>query len=57
MPRLPDHMESIDTATEAHPFRLVTAPARSFLNTSFTRDADSSRRHREARPTVLMHAD
>jgi anaerobic selenocysteine-containing dehydrogenase len=55
MPRLPDHMESIDAATREHPFRLVTAPARSFLNTSFT-EMPSSRR-REGRPTVLMHAD
>jgi anaerobic selenocysteine-containing dehydrogenase len=53
MPKLPDHMETIDVATAAHPFRLVTAPARSFLNTSFTEMASS--RRREGRPTVLMH--
>ncbi len=55
MPRLPDHMESIDAATPEHPFRLVTAPARSYLNTSFT-EMPSSRR-REMRPIVMMHAD
>jgi anaerobic selenocysteine-containing dehydrogenase len=55
MPRLPDHMPSIDETTAEVPFRLVTAPARSFLNTSFT-EMPSSRR-REARPTVLMHAE
>ena len=44
---------SIDATTPEHPFRLVTAPARSFLNTSFT-EMPSSRR-REGRPTVLMH--
>jgi anaerobic selenocysteine-containing dehydrogenase len=46
-------MESIDTASAEHPFRLVTSPARSFLNTSFTEM--SSSRKREGRPTVLMH--
>ena len=55
MPRLPDHMTSIDETAPAQPFRLVTAPARSFLNTSFT-EMPSSRR-RESRPTVLVHAD
>jgi anaerobic selenocysteine-containing dehydrogenase len=55
MPRLPDHMPSIDETTPEYPFRLVTAPARSFLNTSFTEM--SSSRKREARPTVLMHAE
>ena len=35
------------------PFRLVTAPARSFLNTSFTETPTS--RQREGRPTVLLH--
>ncbi len=53
MPKLPDHMATIDVASEAHPFRLVTAPARSFLNTSFTEMASS--RRREGRPTVLLH--
>ena len=55
MPRLPDHMASVDQATPEHPFRLVTAPARNFLNTSFT-EMPSSRR-RERRPTVQMHPD
>jgi anaerobic selenocysteine-containing dehydrogenase len=53
MPKLPDHMETIDVASAAHPFRLVTAPARSFLNSSFT-EMPSSRK-REGRPTVMMH--
>jgi anaerobic selenocysteine-containing dehydrogenase len=55
MPRLPDHMISIDETAPGQPFRLVTAPARSFLNTSFT-EMPSSRK-RESRPTVLVHAD
>ena len=53
MPKLPDHMAIIDESTSAHPFRLVAAPARQFLNTSFTETASS--RKREGRPTVLIH--
>ncbi len=53
MPPLPDHMDTLDTPTTAHPFRLVTAPARQFLNTSFTETATA--RRREGRPTVLLH--
>ncbi|HQT77294.1 MAG: dehydrogenase [Rhodospirillales bacterium 20-64-7] len=55
MPKLPDQMDNIDLAGPDVPFRLVTAPARSFLNTSFTEMASS--RRREGRPTVLIHAD
>ena len=53
MPRLPDHWECFDGASERCPFRLVTAPARQFLNTSFTETASS--RRREGRPTALLH--
>ena len=55
MPALPDHMTAIDDTGPDRPFRLVTAPARSFLNTSFTEMP--SGRKREGRPTVLLHAD
>ncbi|MGE0224877.1 MAG: molybdopterin oxidoreductase family protein [Acetobacteraceae bacterium] len=55
MPRLPDHMPTIDEGGADRPFRLVTAPARSFLNTSFTEMP--SGRKREGRPTVLLHPD
>jgi anaerobic selenocysteine-containing dehydrogenase len=55
MPKLPDQMDNIELASAAAPFRLVTAPARSFLNTSFTEMA--SGRRREGRPTVLLHAE
>ena len=53
MPRLPDHWESYDQASAGTPFRLVTAPARQFLNTSFTETPGS--RGREGRPTALLH--
>ncbi len=36
MPKLPDHYPAIDDPCEERPFRLVTAPARWFLNTSLT---------------------
>ena len=55
MPRLPDHMAAIDESDAEHPFRLVTAPARHYLNSSFTETPTSKRR--EGRPTVLVHAD
>ncbi|HEY0420540.1 MAG TPA: molybdopterin-dependent oxidoreductase, partial [Acetobacteraceae bacterium] len=53
MPRLPDHMAVIDESSAGHPFRLVAAPARQFLNTSFTETP--SARKREIRPTCLIH--
>ena len=52
-PPLPDYWPVIEEATAAHPFRLVTAPARHFLNSSFT-EAPTSRR-REGRPSVMVH--
>jgi anaerobic selenocysteine-containing dehydrogenase len=55
MPPLPDHVEMIDSARADAPFRLVTAPARMFLNTSFTEMRSS--RKREGRPTVLINPD
>ena len=55
MPTLPDHFAVHDAATREMPFRMVTAPARQFLNTSFTETPTS--RKREGRPTALIHAD
>ena len=55
MSPFPDHIAVIDEATEEHPFRLVAAPSRSFLNTSFTETPSS--RAREGRPTALVHPD
>ncbi|MCP4327380.1 MAG: molybdopterin oxidoreductase family protein [Alphaproteobacteria bacterium] len=53
MPALPDHLGNYDAADEAHPFRLVAAPARQFLNSSFTETPTA--RKREGRPTALIH--
>ncbi len=55
LPRLPDHADVIDKATEEKPFRMVTAPARNYLNTSFTETPTSIKR--EGRPTVMVHPD
>ncbi len=55
MPTLPDHLAITDEITAEHPFRLVAAPARQFLNTTFT-ELDSSRK-REHRPMALLHPD
>ncbi|MCR9215215.1 MAG: molybdopterin oxidoreductase family protein [Proteobacteria bacterium] len=55
VPPLPDHWDIIDIATEEHPFRLVTAPARNFLNTSFTATPTSVKQ--ESRPTVMIRED
>ena len=55
MPELPDFWATTDLATEDHPFRLVAAPARNFLNTSFTETPTS--RKREGRPVALIHVD
>ena len=50
---MPDHWAAIDAADDVHPFRLVAAPARHFLNTSFTETPTS--RKKERRPTLLLH--
>ncbi|MBM3572717.1 MAG: molybdopterin oxidoreductase family protein, partial [Alphaproteobacteria bacterium] len=53
LPALPDHVETAEWASDERPFRLVTAPARSFLNSSFVETQGS--RKREGRPTLLVH--
>ena len=53
MPPLPDFWPVIEEANESMPFRLVTAPARHYLNSSFTEAPTSVRR--EKRPSVKIH--
>ena len=55
MPSFPDHWAVIEEADAEHPFRLVTAPARNFLNSTFTETPTSSTR--ESRPSLLLHPD
>ena len=52
LPELPDFADIIDERNEEHPFRLITGPARNYLNSCFTETATSIAR--EARPTVKI---
>ncbi|MGE7369915.1 molybdopterin-containing oxidoreductase family protein [Neorhizobium sp. NPDC001467] len=52
LPAFPDHVDLIETVDEAHPFRLATSPARSFLNSSFTETKGSVQK--EGRPDVMI---
>ncbi|MBL8670702.1 MAG: molybdopterin oxidoreductase family protein [Alphaproteobacteria bacterium] len=53
MPRMPDHLAVIEEADAEHPFRMVAAPARNYLNTTFTETPTS--KAKEGRPTALVH--
>jgi anaerobic selenocysteine-containing dehydrogenase len=53
MPALPSYWRKLEWAGPAHPFRLITPPARSFLNTSFTETPGS--RRREGAPRLRVH--
>ena len=53
MPPLPDHLDVIENTTPDKPFRLIAAPARNFLNSTFTETPSSQKK--EARPTALIH--
>jgi anaerobic selenocysteine-containing dehydrogenase len=55
MPALPEYWPVIEAADEEHPFRLVVAPSRGFLNSSFSETPGS--RARERRPEVMLHPD
>jgi anaerobic selenocysteine-containing dehydrogenase len=56
LPSLPDYWPSIEEANESHPFRLATAPSRSFLNTSFN-ETPSGRSKEGGRPEVMIHPE
>jgi anaerobic selenocysteine-containing dehydrogenase len=51
----PDHVAVIDDTDLERPFRLVPAPSRSFLNTSFNNTPSSLAR--EGRPTAMIHPE
>jgi anaerobic selenocysteine-containing dehydrogenase len=55
LPAFPDHVAVIDDGDPARPFRLVAAPSRSFLNTSFNNIPAGVAR--EGRPTALIHPE
>ena len=53
LPAFPDHVAVTDDGDPERPFRLVAAPSRSFLNTSFNNTPSGLAR--EGRPTALVH--
>lgn len=53
LPEFPDHVAITDDGDPAHPFRMVPAPSRSFLNTSFNNTPSGIAR--EGRPTAMIH--
>ena len=53
MPSMPDHWATTDTIGADKPLRLVTPPARTYLNTSFTETPGSQRR--EGEPVAVVH--
>jgi anaerobic selenocysteine-containing dehydrogenase len=55
IPSFPDHWAVIEEATEEHPFRLATSPARNFLNSTFTETPTS--KTKEGRPEVMIHPE
>src|SRR5205085_664391 len=55
LPAFPDHVGLIDDGDPERPFRLIPAPSRSFLNTSFNNTPSSLAR--EGRPTAMIHPE
>jgi anaerobic selenocysteine-containing dehydrogenase len=53
LPAFPDHVAIIDDGDPERPFRMVPAPSRSFLNTSFNNSPSGVAR--EGRPAALIH--
>jgi anaerobic selenocysteine-containing dehydrogenase len=56
LPSLPDYVPTSEAADTAHPYRLATSPARSFLNSSFN-ETPGSRAKEGGRPEVMIHPD
>jgi anaerobic selenocysteine-containing dehydrogenase len=55
IPDFPDHWPVIDQSSDKTPFRLITPPARNFLNSSFTETPKSVERERQ--PRAKIHTD
>jgi len=56
LPALPDWWPTSEAADDAHPFRLATSPARSFLNSTFN-ETPASRKKEGERPEVMIHPE
>ena len=55
LPDLPDHWQATEATSEETPFRLITPPARNFLNSSFNNTPSSQKK--EVRPSLLIHPE
>ncbi len=55
MPIYPDYLPVCDATNADKPYRLVAAPARNYLNSTFTETPTSQRL--EIRPSLLVHPD
>ena len=55
LPSFPDHVAVLDDGDPERPFRLIPAPSRSFLNTTFNNIPAGVAR--EGRPTALVHPE
>ena len=53
--KAPHHL--FEVADAAHPFRLATSPARSFLNSSFNETPSSRAKEQNGRPEVMIHPE
>ncbi|MBT3789784.1 MAG: molybdopterin oxidoreductase family protein [Alphaproteobacteria bacterium] len=55
LPDLPDHWAATEATTKETPFRLITPPARNFLNSTFNNTPSSVKK--EHRPSLLIHPE
>ncbi|MGI9315957.1 MAG: molybdopterin-dependent oxidoreductase [bacterium] len=55
MPTMPDHWDVIENADQEHPLRLVAAPSRGYLNSTFNQSPSSIKR--EKKPWLKIHPD
>jgi anaerobic selenocysteine-containing dehydrogenase len=55
LPDLPDHWATTEATSDETPFRLITPPARNFLNSTFNNTPSSIKK--EVRPSLLIHPE
>ncbi len=55
MPTMPDHWDVIDNPDKEHPLRLIAAPSRGYLNSTFNQSPSSVKR--EKKPWLKIHPD
>ncbi len=57
MPAVADFMDDYESADATHPLKLVTPPARHFLNSTFTETPTSQAKQGKVGPCVRIHPD